>query len=198
MKQWVKLKGFTFVEIMVVCAMLSIVGLVVSGVLVNGINLWDRVNRVVLEEDIAIFFHKLTDDLKNTIYFNGINFKGGDISFAIPAVITNEDGLSLPGRITYYFDQSCNSINRKHEDYAEIYQNKSSEGEIIISNVESVKILYYAYFKEENTYEWLDEWQTDGIPQAVKMEVVLKTEGGNNKFIKTISIPVSKIEPVQA
>ncbi len=71
-------KCFTFIEVMLVAAMLSVIALALGGVLNNGIDIWRRVNGIAMEGEVAIFFDKFTTDVKNAIVYKGIDFSGDE------------------------------------------------------------------------------------------------------------------------
>ena len=64
--------GFTLVELVLVTAMLSVVGLAAYSAFSNGIRLWKRVNEEVIQEDINMFFVKISRDLRNLSRYSGI------------------------------------------------------------------------------------------------------------------------------
>lgn len=201
-----KSKGFTFVEVMVVAGILSVVGLALGVAVNNGLTIWSRINDIVLEEDIAIFLERFTADINNVIQYKGIGFEGKDIMFSAPGLIVSEDGRVLPGRFSYYFDERKMTINRRSADVIQLYQAKEDRlvSKILLSNVAKVRFMYYLLDRKNEIYTWMEEWGVDkwgivdessiDLPSAVRIQVTLMKGREEIKYAKTVDIPIAKTE----
>ena len=196
-------KGFTLIEILLVTAILSIIALAVYTTFNNGIRLWERMSRDVLQEDINIFFSKISDDLRNSFRYTGIEFFGAEdsIAFAVPVKIRVQGEPGGVARARYSFNERANAINRVQTNYSRLYLAKSGPIHQLVGNVRFLKFQYYCYDQLTETYFWVDAWNEEQVPLevntnerlplAVKIEVGADANEGG-KFTKIVTIPVGR------
>lgn len=199
------LRGFTLVEILLVTVTLSIIALAVYTTFDNGIKLWKKMTQDVLQEDINIFFSKISDDLRNSFRYSGIEFSGSEdsIAFAIPIkfIIQGkvENGIGQAG---YFFDKRTNSINRIQTNYSQLYLDKSGPVRQLVNDIKSLNFQYYCYDPRQEEYLWVDAWNEEQVPLeikidehlplAVKIEVESDDNNESGKFTKVVTIPVGR------
>ncbi|MFH1837135.1 MAG: type II secretion system protein [Candidatus Omnitrophota bacterium] len=186
-------RGFTFIETMVVVAILSVIAMVLGGVINNGLSLWNRVNDIRFEEDASIFFDKFTMDVKNAIRFGSISFSGSDISVSIPSLTLKKDGQESPGLVTYYFDEKKETMNRQDIDFIDLINEEEAEERVMLKGVVSAKFFYYTYNESFQSYEWVEEYKDD-LPQAVRLKMFLKNAADTTDHIRTVDIPAGRLE----
>ena len=69
-------EGLTLIEILLVLSLVSIISIALYKALRNGLQVWERSRYLVVEEDIAIFFDKITQDIKNSYFIQRLDLKG--------------------------------------------------------------------------------------------------------------------------
>ncbi len=184
-------KAFTLIEMLIVTAMLSVVSLAVYATFNNGIKIWQRINQEMPAEEVDIFFEKFTSDLRNSLKVSNISSSGKEDEFELPALVNSRRlGMTI-GKVRYRFDYAKGALTRQRMDYSDIYNGESGIEEILLRNVKSLKFQYYIYDSEKQEYLWQDEWIKQELPLALRIELELKNNDQTNKFIKTVSIPVS-------
>ena len=87
MKKVPSKRGFTLIELVLVTAILAVIGMAVYGTFSNGLNIWEKVTEDSVEEDIYLFFEKISVDLRNSFKLTGLRFKGGKTKVSFPSMI---------------------------------------------------------------------------------------------------------------
>jgi prepilin-type N-terminal cleavage/methylation domain-containing protein len=184
--------GLTFIELLVVTVILSIVSLAIYATFNNGIKIWQRVNKNIAEEDLNIFFDKFARDLRNAVQFSGINFSGRSESFEFATIINSRRLQKITvGEVIYSYEPSKQILKREERDFSGVFSGEEGTIRQALTEVTSLKFKYYNYDKNKKEYLWEDEWLTGALPLAVRIELEFKDGVQTSKFTKTVSIPVS-------
>lgn len=185
-------QGFTFVEMLIVSAILSVVALAIYAAFNNGIKIWQKVNQPLAEEDLDIFLDKFAADLRNTFKFTGIKFLGAKDWLGFPTLVSSL-GLEkrTPGQVIYFYDAQTKTLSRKQKDFAQVYAEEEGTINQTLRNLRGLKFQYYVYDKDKKEYLWLEEWLREDLPLAVRIELEVIDGEKINKFSKTVGIPVS-------
>ncbi len=192
---WLTNTGFTLVEMLLVAAILSVLGLTLGAAVNNGVNIWNTINGVSFDGDIAIFFDKIAFDIRNTMDYQGIDFYGEKELLSLPVFVIASDGKPLPGRRTYRMGKKGSTIERKEEDFYQLYEEKGSAYKTVLDNIEHCEFIYYVYDKDMKEYLWVEEIK-ETKPVAVRVKAGIKDNAGKvHVYTRTIDIPVAKIEP---
>ena len=193
-------KGLTLLELLITTSMLLVVGLAVYSSLNNGIKIWKRVNCPAPEEDIYVFFEKLTRELRSCAAYSLIRFEGESDRIGFAAIVTstiNGEAQKTIGRVSYFLDGSESALNRRQDDYSIVSQGKTvSDAGKLASNVKSLSFKYYYFDPIGNDYEWVSSWDEDmykeskvKLPLAVRVEVEFEKGSNTYDLEKTISLP---------
>lgn len=199
------IKGFTFVELLLVTAMLSVIGLAIYSTFSSGINFWLRLSQEKNDEDVIIFFEKISSDLRNSFRYRDIDFKGSgdEVSFPVIAEFETKHGKRKGvGRVDYVFDRRGESIKVKQSNYSEVYLGRPHYERELVNNIRSLNFKYYYYNPEEEKYFWTGSWQSRDdasfgvvaekkIPLAVRIEVEVKDENRSRIFQRTVFMPAA-------
>ncbi|MBI5144293.1 MAG: prepilin-type N-terminal cleavage/methylation domain-containing protein [Candidatus Omnitrophica bacterium] len=188
-------KGLTLIELIIVSLTMAIVALAVYSTLSNGLKIWQRIDHGRQEEDVGIFFEKLTSDLRNGIPYKAIIFSGREDEFELPTLVTSQRLKSRTvGKVRYSYDQDKRIIKRYLMDFSDVYDSGSGAAQELLPDVRSLKFQYYVYEAGSKQYLWHDEWattQTEQMPLAVRVELEIGRDDKVSKFAKTVEIPVS-------
>lgn len=200
-KDYPKKDGFTLIEILIVTALLSVIGLSLFSVFNSGVSVWQRLTQEIIAEDVNLFFEKITSDIQSTFLFSEISFQGkeDEISFPVilPASSESEDPKGI-GRAAYYYERSKQSLYREQSDFSEVYRGRAKFRKAVLNYVTDVHFEYYYHDLKSNTYAWTSSWPQSEIsfteegnvvlPLAVKVEVEVWQNNTKEKFTKVISV----------
>jgi len=179
-------KGFTLLEVLIVSVLLIIFEISIYTTFNNGIKVWKLLNTKVPEEDIILFFEKLSYDFKNSFSYKTLPFKGNSEKISFPTIIVFSDSKKIKkgiGEVNYYFDKYNHSLFREQANYSQIYQNKKSEPFQIVNEIKDLVFMYYGYDEEKKIYRWKNKWEEKTLPIAIRIIIEYK----DGKITKTIS-----------
>jgi prepilin-type N-terminal cleavage/methylation domain-containing protein len=192
-------KGFTLLEMLIVLVLVSLVGLVIASTLSNGIKIWQRLNQSVEQEEINIFFEYLTGELHSTFAFSTIGFQGAEDKVSFATIVTSKNlgcvQTGAVGEVVYVYDEISKQLTKEERDYSQIYKGTSGSKRDLLKNLESLKFSYYFYDKEMDEYIWAEEWEEEGLPLAIRVELEFGDGRKIKKITRTIDIPISQYQP---
>ena len=183
------LYGFTLLEMLIVIVIFSLIGLAIYGTLSNGIRIWQRVNQAVAQEDINIFFERFAGELRDCFEFSTIKLQGKEDEIIFATMVTTPGSGTGVGQVIYQYDKNAGGIIQEKRDYSQIYKGKSGFRRELLTGVDYLKFSYYFYDEDEKEYLWQQEWQEDGLPKAVRIELGFNKDDQDEKIIRTIDIP---------
>ncbi len=190
-------KGFTLIEVLVTVSLISLLSFMLYSSLVNGLKIWKKSQQLVVEEDVAIFFDKISRGLQNTFNHSELKFRGNAQMISFPSLLNmlTDKKSSLGegkyvqqmGQVKYYFDKETGAIFEQKANYGQALNNVFSNPRKIVGGITSFQILYY-YLDGDKEVE--GNKIEEQIPNAVKVEVLFQ-EGLRSKILnKWINIPV--------
>lgn len=152
---------------------------------------------MVIEEDIAVFFDKITHDLRNSFYHSKLKYDGGAASFRFPSFVyvPADSRSSWPrdsyvhqiGEVEYLYDTSEKSIVRKQAFYGRALRNDFQEAVPLVKGIERLKFTYYYSTPSE---EVVSDQILELLPGAVSVEVFFSDIYGKRVMKKIIEVPV--------
>jgi prepilin-type N-terminal cleavage/methylation domain-containing protein len=183
-------KGFTLVELLIVTALISVISLAIYTTFSNGVKIWQRMDREVLEEDLDIFFERFTSDVRNAFGFTGIAFSGKEDSLEFPTLVNSLSlGINTVGQVMYSYDHTAGRLKRKERDFSQVYSDGKGMITEQLKDIKSLEFQYYRYDEEEKEYLWGNEWSKEKVPLAVRLKLEFNGSGQGVEFTKTIFIP---------
>jgi prepilin-type N-terminal cleavage/methylation domain-containing protein len=181
--------GFTLVELLIVCVLLSIISLAIYGTLSKGVDIWEKVNTQIYQEDFSIFLEKLTSDLRNSFEYADLAFAGSEDKLEFATFVDNPRlAARTVGKVIYFYSSSEKMINRRQLDYSQIYQNTLVPSQDALGEVGSLRFSYYFFDSEKKEYVWNDVWENEGVPEAVRIEIEIEESGITNKIVRTVNV----------
>ena len=203
--------GFTLVEILLVVSMVAMISISLYTAFSNGFKLWARGQHFVMEEDIAIFFDKIGEDLRNSFQYSLIAFKGRERSISFPTVVyaamnskETKSGhyIHQIGRVEYHFDPIKNQLFRRQADYGQALKDEFPPERTLLNNVMDVEFNYF-YAGADADARMEKTTVMDELPNMVKVKIRYNDDRGRaREFYKIIAIPTDKtggeIDAVQA
>jgi prepilin-type N-terminal cleavage/methylation domain-containing protein len=183
--------GFSLVELLVVTAMLGIVSLAIYSTFNNGFKVWKKINQPLAEEDLGIFFDKLSRDLSNCLKSSSIAFTGDQNNLGIPTLVDSTRlKINSLGLVAYLYDQPSGLLYRQPKDFSQLYSRQEDNPVAMLKNIGFFKFEYYYFDAQKQQYLWKDEWSGAGIPLAVRVSLTLNGYSAADKIVRTISIPI--------
>lgn len=162
----------------------SLIALAVYAALSSGIRIWQDVYAKPAVEDAAVFFEKITEELKDSFKYPAITFKGNSSGIFIPTIVRDrlqyeETGQGI-GASLYSFDASKGGLDRAQMTASDIFRESQAFFSPALTRVESFAFSYYFFDKDKKEYLWQPDWPPqEGVPQdpdfplAVRISVAL-------------------------
>jgi prepilin-type N-terminal cleavage/methylation domain-containing protein len=182
--QPVACRGFTFVELLIVVAIFSLLSLAVYTTFSSGIRLWRRIQDTnILQRRVFLGLERISQDLRQALDFSKIGFSGKINEVSFPFLSAENEIL----RVTYFLEEK--TLYRKQESFKDIIEEKENPKiKSMVSDIDDLKFSFAYQEEDKKEYTWKDTWdKEEGIPKIIKME--LKAKDAN--FTKTVTIPTS-------
>lgn len=190
-------KAFTLIEILLVTSLISVISVAIVHTLVNGLKIWQRAGGLDQQEDIAIFFDRLGQELRNSVSFSQMHFDGTKdrIDFGTivrtPADVKvshgNNEYVNQIGRVEYYFDGTKKDIYRSQANYSQALNNAFGRKRLLLHRIQSLKFQYV--YKSGKDYVLQDKAKNI-IPSGVIVDVAFNVGKEKRTMRRLIHIPV--------
>lgn len=191
-------KGFTFIEVLLAVSLFSLIGVALYSTFASALKIWEKSQRVVIEEDVTIFFDKLTQDLRNTFYYSQIRFLGKEQSLSFVTTLltdadrrssrSSEEVVDQIGRVEYYFDLTNKNVYRRQANYAQSLKEEFQPARQMLFNVTDIQFRYY-FIGESDLL--VHNFVEEVIPMSVEVKVVFEDEQfGRREMRRFINLPV--------
>ena len=194
--------GFTLIEVSFTVLLTALIALAVFGMLSAGIDLWGIIQRSQPEEDVAILFDKMGDELKNAFEFHGIPFEANGTFFSFPTMIRvrrgNETTAAI-GVVQYIFRPSEHEVQRSQRSYGEFSRKASVSPRPVLKEAGDFAVTFYFFDETKKEYAWSQEWPPRGMffigdgdfPLAVRISLELNGGNATRAYEKTVFFPCS-------
>ncbi len=191
-------KGFTLVEVLLVCMLISMLTATVISGISGGLRVWKKLSGQENKDQWTLLaFHQMRQDIRNARQFQLLPYKGSYKQFAFPSVIKTElrngDVIEELGRIAYYRDAKYDRLCRSEVPFRHAERKKiTSECSEVLGNVAKVKFSYLLGDSESQTRKWVSQWTEVFPPIAVKLDVDIENKDGEKETSSVlVSIPIS-------
>ncbi|MFA5088356.1 MAG: hypothetical protein WC552_04915 [Candidatus Omnitrophota bacterium] len=190
--------AFTLVEALIVTSLLLMITVVLYHAFFNGVKLWERSQRFAGEEDMAVFFDRLGEELRNSCAYNGLVFTGRKTRLNFPTIVKAmirrrgetrpSEYIPQPGKVEYYFDPAKGALYRRQANYGQAIKNKFSQARLVIDRVDAFKFRYYLLDKSGSFFQ--TEF-ADQIPAVIEIDIQYHDENGRKHGLsRMIYIPI--------
>jgi hypothetical protein len=191
--------AFTLAEMLLVAAMIGVITLSLYQALTNGIKIWERSRAGAVEEDVMIFFDRLTTDLRNAFNFSLFEFKpeSNKIIFStlvsVPMSRPGSDDVVFYtdqiGRVEYGFDSADQTIYRRQANYGQAVKSEFGEKRILVSRVSRMIWKYFERGPLGLSEKKLDQRR---LPAVIEVSVeYVDGQGHPQKMTRMINLPLS-------
>jgi prepilin-type N-terminal cleavage/methylation domain-containing protein len=180
-----KKRSFTFLELIIVVTIFSILSLAVYGTFNSGLRLWQRIqDKSLLQRKVLLGMERISKDLHQALNFSKIGFsaKTTEIVFA---VLDGDEIL----KVTYFLE--AQDLYYREENFRDVIAEKKNNAKLkrLLSGIENLKFSFAYEEAGKEQYSWKDTWEkTEGSPPLV-IKIELKVKDVN--FVKTIPLPIS-------
>ncbi len=195
-------RAFTLIEMLLVASLLSVTGLAVYHAIANGLRVWEYSRRYSSQEDVAIFFEKISSDLQNAYRYSLIPMEGKAQKISIPTIVHMSADKGTPdkdrmieqmGVVEYFFQKGQKTIYRRPYNYSQALKSKKNfKARPIVSPIEGLR---FTYFFLEGDKVKPKKTLSNQVPVCIQVEVDFVEVGGAIRHLqRIINIPVgSKI-----
>jgi len=200
-KNKVKIKGFTLIELIIAMLIFSIIAVAIYSTFSTGLIAWRKGEESSRSyQDARLILNRMALELRNAFFYSNIKFvgKANELYFA-----TFLPFSSLPGidqlqlyRVAYHLDNN-HSLQYQEESLPEVFQGKEEKAQEFASSVQELSFAYgYEYFREgkkEPQFIWKDEWiDKKAVPSLVRITLILEGNSGTPEgitFVRTVYLP---------
>jgi prepilin-type N-terminal cleavage/methylation domain-containing protein len=183
--------GLTLAELLVVTAMLSVVSLAMYSIAQNGLRVWQKINKPLVEEDLNVFLDKFSHSIKNASVFSGMQFSGSEAVLEFPALVRSRRMQKLiVGKVIYSYDDQKKLLVCSESDFSQVYSSGEATMVKALSQVVSLKFSYYDYDSVKKEYLWRESWFAEAMPLAVRMELELRDGENVYPVVRTVTLPM--------
>jgi len=189
-------QGFSLIELLVVCALLSVLGTVLYATFYQGVNLWKRAQTDRGEFRDIFFAERLSQDLRSALPLSSKKIRGKASEFEFYTLLRGSDlglketasALQFPCRVRYYFDGTSRQIFREVQSYSQILTDSKErlKTTVVLQGAQRVEWMFMGRNKKAAIL-WQKTWEKDYLPNAVKLSI--EYQGQKHLFMRTISIP---------
>ncbi len=187
--------GFTLLEILLAVTLTAIISLSVYSLFSSSVNVMIRMNQANADEDINIFCEKMGRDLENVVRYHPIPFVGkqDQFSFASPFLFGSHEGENKGvGQLTFLYDSSSESIQRRQDNLNQVYSEKLSKPITIFQHIINARFTYFAFDKNEKRYRWYEEYDETELPCAVRLQLEFLNGDKKIELTRTFFIPAGE------
>jgi len=190
-------KGMTLMEILIVVSLIAMTSAAIYSALANGIKVWKLNQQLVVEEDAAIFFDKLSQDLRNVFTYSKFKFEGGHQKIAFPAIIhmladkrsgvSRQEYINQLGIVEYYYDGIEDVLYRRQANYSQALNARFSQERALVRGIDAVKFSYFYYTEGREIYS---PDVLDTYPSRIGVEIEFSDKQGRKKMNRSIDLPL--------
>jgi prepilin-type N-terminal cleavage/methylation domain-containing protein len=192
-------RGFTFIELLLVTALMASLSLAIFLCLSNGLKLWQRTQQALLQEDVTIFFDKFSGDLRNAFNFSTLAIDGQEYSFAFPTIVwmrtdrgsvrAAEDFADQLGRVRYVFDAGAGILTRQQANYSQGTRKAWGDAplQVLLRGAEEVRFKYYYSGRKSDNFS---AEAKDRLPSGVEVNVRFRDGLEERTFKRFFPVPL--------
>ena len=190
--------GFTFVELLVALALLTLVGGAIAATLSGGLSIWERAQTAgARDQELQVAVAQLQHELHGVRRFAPLPFEGEYDAVSFPALVAVErpeeaeaDDPVL-GRLGYFFDSGRRRLCRASADYRDARATRLKDAcDPLLTGVERVRFSYYGWDAASAGYGWVSDWSAPAPPLAVRIELGWRQVAGGPLTSQTVLVRV--------
>lgn len=172
-------RGLTFIELLLVVSLVSVVMLSVTQAFINGLKLWRSANQLNGSHQLTLFMDQFCQDLRHVQTIQTIPFKGlsQQLTFPTIAFIEHDPYSWHQGRlwqmaaVRYDYDPENKIINRSYASYGEALKRRFPKAVEVLTGVQRVELRYK---KINEDGDWLNVSMVDKeIPGYVMIRLMM-------------------------
>ncbi len=178
--------GFTFIETMVVIALLGILSVSLFSSFAMGMKVWKRAASFNLAERKSILtLERMARELREVFNYSAIGFQGNKTHIEFANIFNN-----TVYNVSYTYVPEENSVKRSSISRQQMAaQGEAPRARGVIPDVKDLAFSFYGPVNQTGNATFSDAWNSSvsGVPEAVKVSVTLK-DGKNLEKITPIPI----------
>jgi prepilin-type N-terminal cleavage/methylation domain-containing protein len=189
-----RVKGFTFVEMIVVIVITASLGVAIYATFSQGVRLWTRTSGDRGEWKVDLWGERLIEGLRNAFRDPQWAMKGTSTEIFF-ATLEQEKGRAfvqpVPAYFHYIFDPKAGAAVSRRYAFEEIFtaaQEPPRASDSVLPKVISFGLEYYGYDARAKDYRWVSQWNKDCFPETVK--ITIETRSMNHyKWARMVPVP---------
>jgi len=163
-------RGFTFVEVLIVIVIFSIIMLAVYGIFKGGLNVCKRIQNISLaEERIVLALERLGRDLGQIYKCNEEDLKFEGASSEIKFVAFGKVPLGL-NQYHYAFDKQKEKLILKYQPVEDALEGKISRIKRELVSLNDLQFTYLSFDRESGEPVESDTWEEEDLPWGVRID----------------------------
>ncbi|HOW42507.1 MAG TPA: type II secretion system protein [Candidatus Omnitrophota bacterium] len=190
--------GFTLIELLVVTVMLGIISLALYSTFSAGATIWKRTQALVIEEDVNLFLEHFAQDVSTTFLFTGIDFIGKKDRLEFPILLQSRDlQKRTVGKVVYVFNPEAMTVGRAQLDYSALFRTEEPVFARALPRVIQCVFSFYMIDPQTKETYWADDFSAEkgmSLPLAIRIELEVHHGESVQRFVRTVSIPVSQTD----
>jgi len=189
-------RGFTLLELLVVCGILAVVVGAVVACIASGIRVWDRAQTIsVLETRSLIGLELLERDLRNAFVFYDIGFRGDSYTVSFPGSIWSDDSASTTaseGADTRVLAKISYSYNRADATLARSASAYPGDGDSLTRTETVIRSLDDMRFEFFEGGERTELWDSaTNMPDRIDISLSMASGTDRLDIERTVLLPVT-------
>ncbi len=164
--------GFTFVELLITLALLTLVVGTIAATLSGGLSIWQRTQTIGTQDQaLQVAAVQLQRDAHGVRRFAPMPFEGAYDEVSFPAMVPAADEPML-GRVGYFFDSGRRRLCRSSVEVRDVRLRRLREAcQPLLTEVDRARFAYYGWDEASAGYGWTSEWSAPTMPLAMKIEL---------------------------
>lgn len=189
-KKRLRVKAFSLVELLISVSIFAVVSVAIYSTFSSGLTVLRRSKNIdLVQQKFLLKVEKFSRDLRQTPTFNKKLFLGTEDKLSFSGIV-NE----IPSRLTYYYDglsfafmYNADSLDTIITKEGKIDPKLKSKSMVFINKVKEIKFSYLFLNLKKNLREWVEKWEYDYLPLAVKLNIATDKQN----YETTIFLPTA-------
>ncbi len=194
-----KRHGFTLVELLVVCALLTFVTATASGFGAGALRVWERLERYGDEAQRSLVgLKRVRVDLERVRRFQMIPFEGQYDRVSFAGVATDDSAAPIEElvRIGYYANERTQQLCRSIEPFRVVHRRRITDScDAVMDGVSRVRFSFLGQHPETGTFSWHTRWSAAEPPVAVRIDLASEDESAADDIRRSmmVVIPIARL-----
>ena len=204
-------RGLTLVEITLAAVLTAMIALALYSAIAGGMRVWKRGIEEFVEQDIAIFFERFSQDARNAYFYPGYKLIGNKTTFSLPTFVWQDmsadhflEGaprLMMMGAVRYSYDplSSPDRVQKSQMTYSDLYRENEPPFTDALAGISDCAFQYYGFDESKKEMVWSDQWPLQDqvsadrpYPAAIRVTIDLQRGQKVYAYNRTVFFSLSR------